>query len=259
MFRKKMLLVSIMLVLLLTGAAVGGTALAQGPDQAPPTPGPLASIMEQFWQSLADRFHVTVEEVHDAVAEAAAEALQPLVDEGKLPQERVDALVEKMRAGNVPPFFLPQRKTPQQQQRRRRGAILRFDRKMLEAAAGDLGMEPREVLGEIVGGKTLAQVVEDHGGDADAVLATLRDTADAMIDQALENGRLAEEQADKARERIHGFLDEHGLDIGARFFAAPFMQQGPQRRGHPFGPGQGGSQRPFNPGQGPAAPSPSGA
>lgn len=256
MFRKKMLLVSIMLVLLLTGAAVGGTALAQGPDQAPPTPGPLASIMEQFWQSLADRFHVTVDEVHDALAEAAAEALQPLVDEGKLPQERVDALVDKMREGKVPPFFLPQRKTPRQQQRR--VAILRFDRKMLEAAADDLGMEPREVLGEIVGGKTLAQVVEDHGGDADAVLATLHNTADAMIDQALENGHLAEEQAGKVREKIHGFLDEHGLDIGARFFAAPFMQQRPQQRGHPFGP-QGGPQRPFNPGQGPAAPPPSGA
>jgi polyhydroxyalkanoate synthesis regulator phasin len=204
--------------------------------------------MERFWQSLAGHFQVSVQEMYNAVGDAASEALQPLVDDGKLSQERVDALVSRLREGKIAPFFMPHRRPGR--------AVIRFERKMLKAAADELGMEPRALLGEIVAGKTLGEVVEEKGGDADAVLSAMRDAADALIDQALANGRLTKDQADKVRERIHSFLDEHGLNLGAHYFLAPLRHP---RRFVPHRPGKLAPQGSGGPGAGqvvPAAPAP---
>jgi len=248
MFRRKTLWISALLTVVLLTLAIGGTALAQGPEGAPPNQSPASPIVERFWQSLAGHFKVSVEEMYNAVGDAASEALQPLVDDGKLSQERVDSIVSRLREGKIPPFFAPHRPA--------RRVVIRFERKMLKAAADELGMEPRALLGEIVAGKTLGEVVEEKGGDADAVLSAMRDAADALIDQALANGRLTKEQADKVRERMHSFLDEHGLNLGARYFLAPLRHP---RRFVPHRPGPLAPQGSGGPGAGqvaPAAPAP---
>ncbi len=251
MLRRKKVLASIIVGAALLALVIGGTAFAQGPDPSAPPAGQKTPIMETFWQSLADHFSVSVDEIHNAVADAAADAIQPLIDDGKIPQERADALINNIREGKMGPFFMPRQRPAQKQQQQK----FRIEQQLLKAAADQLNMEPREVLGEMVAGKTLAQVVEDHNGDASAVMTAVQETANATIDKALANGNVTQEQADKAKEKIQTFLDKNGLDITARQLMAPFRRQGQQgRRGHqgfgpqgrgPQGPGpQGGPQQP---------------
>jgi len=250
MLRRKKVLASIIVGAALLALLIGGTAFAQGPDQPTPPAGQKTAIMETFWQSLADHFSVSVDELHNAVADAAAEAIQPLIDDGKIPQDRADTLIDNIREGKMGQFFMPNRRPPQ-----RRQQAFRVERQLLKTAADQLNMEPREVLGEMVAGKTLAQVVEDHNGDADAVITAVQESANEMIDKALSNGHLTQEQADKAKERVQSFLDKNGLDITARQLMAPFRRQG--RHGHHgFGP-QGGPQGPGLQG-GPQGPAPQG-
>ena len=251
MLRRKKVLASIILGAALLVLVIGGTAFAQGPDQPTPPAGQETAIMETFWQSLADHFSVSVDEIHNAVADAAADAIQPLIDDGKIPQDRADELIGNIREGKMGPFFMPHRRASRKQQQQK----VRLEQQLLKAAADQLNMEPREVLGEMVAGKTLAQVVEEHGGDADAVITAVQTTANAAIDKALANGNITQEQADKAKEKIQTFLDKNGLDITARQLRSPLRRPGQQgcsgqpgfgQQGRgPQGPGpQGGPQPP---------------
>ncbi len=218
---------------LIVGALVvltAGSVLAQDPE---PPPSDRPQITEIFWESFAGRLGVDVEEARAAMGDAAREALQPLVEAGRLTPEQVEKLVERVQQGH---FLIPVRRGPQARQRVQHG--LREARVVLPAAAGALGMEPPELVQALKEGPTLADVADerevDHQVVIDAILAGVEDA----LSQAVENGRISPEQAQQGLEKVTQFLEEHGLDFGLRFFFRP--------RGHGPGgpPGPQGSPPP---------------
>lgn len=114
----------------------------------------------------------------------------------------------------------------------------------LEAAAEALGMTADELSAELWAGRTLADVAEEKGVDLVELQATVQAAVQAemqanmreMIDQAVQNGTITQENADWLLEGLengffpgfgfgHGFgrggFRGHGLRGGGGFFAPP--------------------------------------
>ena len=112
---------------------------------------------------------------------------------------------------------------------------------VFDAAAEALGLSPEGLFSELHGGKTLDEVAEEKGVDLeavrDAVQAVRSEAAKEAIQQAVEDGRLTQEQADWLLK---------GLELGF-----------PLKGGHMGGRGWGGGRLAFGlrGGRGPVAPS----
>lgn len=102
---------------------------------------------------------------------------------------------------------------------------------LFDAAADVLGLTPVELFSEMHAGKTIEEVAENQGIEVDALHEALEQTRDeAMRDaiaEAVEEGRMSQEQADWLLEGMeqgfvpHGRVFNHGL--GQR------MRRGPAR------------------------------
>jgi transposase len=77
---------------------------------------------------------------------------------------------------------------------------------MFDKAAEALGLTPEEFFAELHGGKSLAEIAEAKGVDVqtvyDAMNAARVEARDQAIQQAVEDGRLTQEQADQMLERL---------------------------------------------------------
>jgi polyhydroxyalkanoate synthesis regulator phasin len=77
---------------------------------------------------------------------------------------------------------------------------------MFDTAAETLGLTPEELFAELRAGKSPAEIAEEQGVDVealyDAVNAARGEAMQQAIEQAVEDGRLTQEQADQMLERL---------------------------------------------------------
>ncbi|MCU0268561.1 MAG: hypothetical protein MUF83_07920 [Acidimicrobiales bacterium] len=72
----------------------------------------------------------------------------------------------------------------------------------VRTTADTIGIEPRALLEELRAGKTIAQVATDNGVDPQVVVDELIAKGNARIDEALANGRISAEEADRAKAKL---------------------------------------------------------
>ena len=101
----------------------------------------------------------------------------------------------------------------------------------LDIAAQAIGITPQQLREELPG-STLTAVAEAHNVDPQAVADALEADAVARIDQAVENGRMTDEQADEKKAQIETRIDE--------LMNQTFDESGADRPGMPGGPHSGG-------------------
>lgn len=94
----------------------------------------------------------------------------------------------------------------------------------LDAAAEAIGIESEELRAALRDGATIAEVAEANDVDVQDVVDALVADAEAMIDQAVEDGRLTEEEAAERKadlpERIEALVDGERPE-GGRFGPGP--------------------------------------
>ncbi|NUQ37129.1 MAG: hypothetical protein HUU23_04915 [Caldilineales bacterium] len=112
------------------------------------------------------------------------------------------------------------------------GPRLRLARAVFRIAAEEIGLTPRELLQELRqdGGRSIAQVAEDHGVEPDAVVEAVMDKASEKLAKLVAKGWLTQEEADEKlatmRERVTEFINK---PLPARFQGNP---SGPQQPGN---------------------------
>lgn len=151
----------------------------------------------------------TLDEVAAVVTAAGTDAINEGVANGTIPQQRadfmlenIDELVERALNGDLREQFGDRRGG-----RGPRGDLAR-DSEVVQAITGATGLTPQEILAAMEDGSTLADVVEANGGDVAALQAEVTDVAQARIDDALANGRISQEQADRLSENLPSIIDE---------------------------------------------------
>jgi polyhydroxyalkanoate synthesis regulator phasin len=173
-------------VLGLAAVIVGGAVTsAQEGD------GPLGTFVEK----LAAKLGIGEEKLKTAIEETQSEMIDEGVAEGRLTEEQAERLKERAAEGF---FGFPCRGlghgpwgggvTP-------------------EAIAEALGISQDQLMEELSGGKSLAEVAEDHGMSVDAFTEALRSQVKAQLDSFVADGKLTQDQADAMFQRIEENID----------------------------------------------------
>jgi uncharacterized protein (DUF433 family) len=178
---------------------------------------------------LAEAQGVPLQDVADALVAAEAEHLQKAVEDGRLTQEEADEklahmeenVLERLESGEPGDHGRPGGRGGQRGPRGQH----------LDVIAEVLGMTTDEVRESVSGGQTIAELAEAQG-------VPLQDVADALVaakaeqlQQAVEDGRLTQEEAD---ERL-AHMEENVLE---RLESGERGPGGPRGTGGPGGPGR---------------------
>ena len=207
--RTKTLIASLMAVVLLGSGLWGGVALAQTPTPPNPPGSPSAaspSPGDVFWSALAAKLGTNIDNLKAAFRDAAKAVVAQRVKENKLTQTQADQLnqrIDKMPLKGMPLPILPQRKGPTPQQKITAAA----GKLMLDTAANTLGLSPRDLQGELRDGLTLAEIAQQKGVAPDKVKTAMLTATNARIDEAVKNGKLAQDKANELKAKLAGKLD----------------------------------------------------
>ncbi|MEW5721247.1 MAG: DUF2680 domain-containing protein, partial [Chloroflexota bacterium] len=173
MFGKtKWILAGVLAITLLTAGFAGSVALAQGPTPTPPK-----TWLELYQQILAQKLGTTVEKLQQAMTDARKDAATEGVKQGILTQAQADRMLGNTARGTIANAWL-------------------------DAAAKTLGMTTTDLTTALRGGKTLLDVAREKNVDVANLRTAIADAEKAAIDQAVKDGKLTQEQADKLKANI---------------------------------------------------------
>jgi polyhydroxyalkanoate synthesis regulator phasin len=158
----------------------------------------------------------------DKLSSALKQALKNRVDEavksGRLTKAQADRLKQAIDDGDAPLFGLGPRRFHDHGHFGFRGHVHGPLAEGLKAAADYLGLTRAQLMMELRGGKSLAQVAKAHGKTADGLVDALMKQADEKLDEAVKNGRITE--AEKT-EMLAGLKERITDLVNGRFPTPP--------------------------------------
>jgi polyhydroxyalkanoate synthesis regulator phasin len=186
-------------VVLMASGAFALVASAQTPTPpAGQTPG------DVFWTTLAAKLNVSQDALKSAVRDAAKAVVAESVKAGKLTQQQADKLDERIDKLPLdkPPFpALAQRLAALQ---KARSATLGI---MLDSAANTLAMSRGDLLAELRDGMTLGEIAQQKGIAPDKLKAAMLSVPMARIGEAVKNGKMTQDEANKLKARLEQQVD----------------------------------------------------
>jgi uncharacterized protein (DUF433 family) len=199
---------------------------------------------------LAEAKGVALEDIADAMVAAQTEHLQQAVEDGRLTQEEADAklaemeadILERLESGE---FAGPGGPGGPGMPGGPRGEHFGAS---LDVVAEALGMTVDELRDALADGQTIADLAEAKGVALEDVAAALVAAETEHLQQAVEDGRLTQEEADAKLAEMEANILEHlesGEFVGPAGPGGPGGCEGPG--GMDGGPRGGGFHGPRNP------------
>jgi lipoate-protein ligase A len=171
--------------------AINGAGAQEGESERPG---------ERFIAETAERLGITPEELTAAMTEAQFEIIEDKVVEGALTEEQATKLKERIEEyGPLSVIGLKHRVGHR--------AICLGARLVVVSAAEVLGKEPAEVAEAVKSGESLAEQAEAQGVSVDDFTAALLDAVKAKLDEKVAEGKITQEQADRALAAIEEHID----------------------------------------------------
>jgi AraC-like DNA-binding protein len=194
----------------LLAAAGGGVAVAASDSTTP------AEENQAILEDAAKQLGISPGKLSAALKRALGHRIDEAVTAGRLTQAEADALRQRLESEDFPLF----------------GGLHRgFGHFLgkLDAAAEYLGLTESQLRSELAGGKSLAQIAEDHGKPVDGLVDALVAAAKERLDTAVSAGRLTQAQADEMldhlRDRIASMVQ--GTLPGRARFGEPALGRPP--------------------------------
>lgn len=190
--------------LFIAGAAGAvATVSAQEPD---PTPAAAATTPGQrFLEKVASTLGIDVSQLKAAIQQAQLNMVDEAEANGRITGERADALRERINSGKGLGFgrMIKRHRAEQRQER-----MDRLRAGFIHTAAEAIGITPEELRGELKGGTSIADVAAEHSVSLDDVKASILAAAKAKLDEAVANGRITQERADGAMQKLTDKIDD---------------------------------------------------
>ncbi|MGE5618811.1 MAG: hypothetical protein ACM3US_06085 [Sphingomonadaceae bacterium] len=171
--------------------AVAGSAFAQTPT--PDQQAASSNYREHFLDRLANALGTTREKLNSAFTQARNETVDQMVKDGKLTQEQADKIKAK---SDTAPFAFGFRGFGK---RHEGGIVFKGGGQVHVAIAEALGMTPEELTNQLKSGKSLAELAQ---GKEQAVKDAVVGIVKAQLDNAVKNGKMTQERADRILEQI---------------------------------------------------------
>lgn len=188
---------------------VTSRASAQTPTPTPtatPRPGKqqMQQRLDEFLNRLAQNLGVTPDRLRDALRQTAIQEVDAAQAAGRLTPEQAQRLKDAINQGRLPflglhgPPFGPGKGV---------GRIRPGVPPSLDQLAQFLGISPDQLRQELRD-KSLAEVAQAHGKTADQLKQFILDNARQRLSQAVQQGRITQQQADNALNRLQERLDD---------------------------------------------------
>ncbi|MGN6810242.1 MAG: hypothetical protein ACTHMP_05165 [Thermomicrobiales bacterium] len=88
-----------------------------------------------------------------------------------------------------------------------RAAVGAVRKSELQAVAAELKISPQDLAQQLQGGQSLAQIAAAHSVSADQLKATMRTALQTDLDQAVKNGKITQDQENKALAAFDQHID----------------------------------------------------
>ncbi len=161
-----------------------------------------------FLARVAGHLGISTQKLQDATKAAAIDQVDADLKAGRITKAQADQLKARINAGNVPFFGGPHRFGDFGHGDFRHGGP---GGDQLSAAAGYLGLTVPQLLQNLSGGKTLADVAKAKNKSVDGLKQAMIDSAQKTFDQAVKDGKLTQAQADEEltelKTRIDGIVN----------------------------------------------------
>ena len=141
-----------------------------------------------------------VQDVIDRAVSTITQHVNQAVTEGKITQERADDILANLTEKVTQAI--------NGEMRPNRGSERRVGMALLRLAAEQTGLTARDIVQEIRSGKSLADVLTEHGVDTEAFITSAVLAVDQRLDQAVTNGRLTQAEADQKMAQFEETLRE---------------------------------------------------
>jgi len=197
-------------------AVVGGTAVfAQSSPTATPTNRPNPQQRAQdFLNDFAGKLGKSPADVVAAFKAAEKDEIAKAVQAGRLTQAQADKINQRIDSSQGLPFgggffgrggrgFGPPPGVKPGAQQRGPGQAGPFG-----GVAGFLGIQPQDLMQALRSGKTLAQVAQDHGKSRDDLKNFLTTQEKNRLAQAVQAGKLTQQQSDQRLQNFTSHLDQ---------------------------------------------------
>ncbi len=145
-------------------------------------------ILTENGKSPADVRHLVLADLDTRLAQA--------VTNGKLTQAQADKIRD-----NAPAALEKLMSRVPNPDRDGRHILRDLRKEAIRVASKTIGIAPKELLQDLRGGQTIAQVAEAHGHTGQQVIDAMVAEANHDIDKLVANGKLTAEQGEKAKER----------------------------------------------------------
>jgi len=178
----------------------GGAALAAAGSSKPAS---------DFLGDVAKRLGISQDRLEAAIEDESIARIDAALAAGDLTKAEGDALKERVRSEGAP-FALPSFGGPKIEV----GPLgpppplMPHGTDPLEAAADYLGMDGADVREALRDGKSLADLAKEKGKSVDGLKQALVGAIRKDADQAVEDGVLTKEQADRIVEKLRGGVDK---------------------------------------------------
>lgn len=215
--------------LLMIGGALGlaisqgSVAFAQSPTPTPgattPTQNTAGDYLTGFWNALATRLGIGVDDLKTKVTDAQKDVIEQAVTDGKLTRAQADALEQRLASGDgVLPFggrFLGGNEFPGRGNEFRGGNARspEFGTRgglpggvvgglnALEVVAQSLNLTPTELYTQLQT-KSLAEIAQAQNVSEATVKQAIIDAAKAQLQRAVQDGVMTQAQADAVLSRL---------------------------------------------------------
>jgi len=188
MNRKVGLFAALGVMVLLVSSLVAGVALAQGGGT-----GDTQGERESFAARVAAHLGVTEQQLVDAFKTARLEMLDEAVAAGKISPEDAEQIRQRIE---------------ESQGLGLRGWRIHALGGIVSSVADTLDMTPREIAQDLRQGQSLAEIGQAKGVSTDMLKSAILSAADEKLDQAVANGKLTQDQADKIMTRLTDNIDK---------------------------------------------------
>jgi hypothetical protein len=193
-----------LLIAVLALAAIGGAGAAIAAAQDSPS-----SRASSYIEGVAKHLGVSTDELKDAMKAAAVDEVDAALAEGRISEDEAEALKERIESGEAPPFFGPflGPRFDHFPGRPHLDGMPFFFEEKLSTAADYLGLTADELEAKLNEGSSLADVAEAEGKSVDGLKQALVDDATERIDQAVEDGKLTEDDASRLLNGLAARID----------------------------------------------------
>jgi len=200
---KKLRIGAILLAMVIGTVVIAGVSFASS-DQSNNTS--VCDFYQSFVSKLAANLGLEQDEVTAALDATKKQVLEEAVQQGKITQEQADKISSRIERGFCGGFGFVNGNFKGKGNFKEQGDFkgFGFGRKSrnLDNVANALGMTTDELNAEIQSGKNIKQIVTEHGMTMEEFKEKMLELKKAEISQAVADGKITQEQADKFLQRF---------------------------------------------------------